>query len=132
MLTKDTRQEKDHLPQAMLHNCPDCPHRCHTCNQDMALGDGCTVTAAKMGGLVFDRIRYGAEVGEWGASASYQRCHDCGVEAGGVHHDGCDMECCPFCGDQFISCDCGEAVRLVMSDDLDTRLGAHRLDLDAL
>lgn len=34
------------------------------------------------------------------------RCHDCGVEEGMLHRRGCDMERCPFCGRQLISCDC--------------------------
>jgi hypothetical protein len=33
-------------------------------------------------------------------------CHDCEVEEGNIHHLGCDMERCPFCGGQLISCDC--------------------------
>lgn len=33
-------------------------------------------------------------------------CHDCDVLEGQIHRMGCDMECCPFCGDQLISCDC--------------------------
>jgi len=35
-----------------------------------------------------------------------QKCHDCGVEEGQVHQYGCDMERCPFCGRQLISCSC--------------------------
>ena len=34
------------------------------------------------------------------------QCHDCGVSEGEFHHPGCDMERCPFCGDQLISCGC--------------------------
>jgi hypothetical protein len=33
-------------------------------------------------------------------------CHDCGVSEGEFHKQGCDMERCPFCGYQLISCDC--------------------------
>ncbi len=34
------------------------------------------------------------------------KCHDCGVPEGQIHEYGCDMERCPFCGRQLISCDC--------------------------
>jgi hypothetical protein len=34
------------------------------------------------------------------------RCHDCGIKAGGHHHPGCDMEVCPKCKGQLISCGC--------------------------
>lgn len=33
-------------------------------------------------------------------------CHDCGALEGELHDYGCDMERCPFCGNQLISCDC--------------------------
>lgn len=33
-------------------------------------------------------------------------CHDCGCHEGELHSNGCDMESCPFCGGQLISCSC--------------------------
>jgi hypothetical protein len=38
--------------------------------------------------------------------AGSNRCHDCNIEVGGLHHPGCDMERCPRCGGQLISCNC--------------------------
>ena len=39
-------------------------------------------------------------------SNDIDRCHDCNVLKGQSHHVGCDMERCPNCGEQLISCDC--------------------------
>jgi len=33
-------------------------------------------------------------------------CHDCGAKPGEYHKSGCDVERCPFCGRQLISCSC--------------------------
>lgn len=33
-------------------------------------------------------------------------CHDCDCKEGEIHVFGCDMERCPFCGGQLLSCDC--------------------------
>lgn len=34
------------------------------------------------------------------------KCHDCDALEGELHQYGCDMERCPFCGNQLISCGC--------------------------
>jgi hypothetical protein len=33
-------------------------------------------------------------------------CPECGAATGELHELGCDVEQCPYCGGQFISCDC--------------------------
>ena len=35
-----------------------------------------------------------------------ERCGDCQALEGEYHELSCDLERCPFCGGQLISCDC--------------------------
>lgn len=46
-----------------------------------------------------------------------ETCPDCGVEKGETHTPGCDVEQCPVCGGQLISCE-HAAERLDIPDDV--------------
>lgn len=49
-------------------------------------------------------VRYGAESGWVGRMRG--PCGDCGVKRDGWHHPGCDLQQCPRCRGQMLSCDC--------------------------
>ena len=57
-------------------------------------------------GVQRERIRYGNEFPDWTIDEYRETCHDCGVKLDQYHVAGCDVEVCPVCGGQLISCDC--------------------------
>ena len=72
-------------------------------------------------GKLYDPILFGGEDEDWVGDEENPTCGDCGVHVGKKHLDMCDIERCPACGLQFISCDCGIKYELEEKDmkDLD-------------
>ncbi len=78
---------------------------CTDCGREMLAATTCTIESfAFPDGRILSRIPFGSEKPRW----RMERCGDCGVNRGGYHHQGCDIEQCPACLQQFLSCGCAD------------------------
>lgn len=77
---------------------------CEICRREMTTADGCGVSFVLINGKRYERIKRASKRDMF--PTWYGRCDDCGAKRGQYHHAGCDLERCPACGGQLISCDC--------------------------
>ncbi len=75
---------------------------CSWCDREMTTAESCSVEVLHDSGRPVPMVRWGKERG-WTARG---RCDDCGVMPGRFHHLGCDVQSCPRCGGQMLTCGC--------------------------
>lgn len=75
---------------------------CKWCEEEMTAGGSCSVAELHRQGERVAMVRFGDERAEMGTPS----CGDCGVRRGGLHHLGCDLQRCPVCRCQMMSCGC--------------------------
>lgn len=91
--------------------------KCDDCKQEMLTAKSCLYRYIKINGKVYLRNVQYHDINT--------RCHDCGIVNGKIHHFGCDMERCPKCKGQMLSCDCDKTE--VMLEDTDLKAKLRRL-----
>ena len=79
--------------------------RCQACGLPFEVE--CAVEALDLAGTTYLRVPLGSESPEWWLGHKpHEVCHDCGARTGQRHHFMCDMEQCPRCKNQLLTCDC--------------------------
>lgn len=78
---------------------------CTLCNREMKETVTCLPDPLFIRCRLYEPIRWGDER-RYGRVRVTKPCGDCGAPLRGVHHHGCDLEECPACRRQAITCGC--------------------------
>ena len=78
---------------------------CDVCGKEMNEAESCVPDPVVIGDRVVQRIAY-VPYRQPRPGQAPVPCGDCGVQPGGFHHPGCDMEDCGNCGRQRLACGC--------------------------
>jgi hypothetical protein len=82
------------------HVCPVC-HGAGAGRCEEQAAASCTIALVALAyGRVLPRVRFRPLVG----TGTGDRCADCNVAPGGLHHAGCQQEVCPSCGQRAAVC----------------------------
>ena len=76
---------------------------CRYCGQEMHEAASCVGTHVTLRDGRYERVPWGNETKPWDHGP---RCGDCDVLPGGIHHMNCDIEECPRCHGQLLTCEC--------------------------
>jgi hypothetical protein len=85
--------------------------RCELCGNEMSSPTVTTCSVElrlELGPMVCNGVEH--EPVPFALDGPLERCPDCGVQRGGIHHWCCTEEECPACGSQLISCGCFDEV----------------------
>ncbi len=74
---------------------------CHECHREMTTAASCTLEVLHQRGRPIPLTPFRSSL-----AGGATRCGDCGVADGGNHHPGCDLQRCPVCNGQLLSCSC--------------------------
>jgi hypothetical protein len=80
---------------------------CPYCHREMLCAVSCNTDPFVIAGKLYEPVPWGEER-RFGRRAGPFGCRDCATPPGGIHHHGCDVEECPACHGQAISCGCDD------------------------